>query len=390
MARNQKVKMKKNKSGSYKIWWDEYDTAGVRHQRSKTKPNFREAEAFRRETVDRLRMGMATKENITVEKYLEEFMESSVVGKMSPATEDVYAHRIKKYIVPTLGQIKLRELRPAQIRQAYNTVLKQGLTAGTVSNYFTPLKAALTKAYQDEILTENPMNRVAKLTKKDELINKKAREVAQIPTLEQAIKIMDYFKDKDSHMYIPVVLAIYTGIRREEIAALTWNDIDLEKGIIYIDKAMVRKKGVGMVVKETKTESSTRAFVIPPSLVEILRQHKIYNREMQIKFRQIWNKNDHIWISPEGQPLTIDTMSDRFTQDYRKLRKLDPTLPHTTFHKLRGTNSTLMDQVGVSDKARSVRLGHANPRITNKHYTAVPEMVDREVANKLDTLLNQR
>ena len=384
IMRNTRVNMKKQKNGTYKVWWDEYDHLSKRHQRSKICKDRIEGERVRREALDRLLQGIPTKNNITVNQYLVEWLENFVEGKKTSNTEYSYNVNLNKHVMPRLGRIKLRDLRPLHIQSCINELLKEGKSNNTVCTIMAALRCGLNQAVREEVIQINPMDKIKmpKRTFKADIFDPfdDSQELSLSPS--QVQRLFEHFDG--TPLFIPVVLSVCLGLRRGEIAALTWGDVDFDRSMIRINKARKRHIKIGIVTGEPKTASSKRFFVAPGIVIHILREEKQNQRTKRMRASKPYNQSEWIWCNDQGEQYSLEYMSRYFRKHYDKLDRM----PSITFHDLRKTNGTLMTQAGVPDKVRSARLGHATTQITNQTYTHVLYEMDKDAAKKLNTLIN--
>lgn len=175
---------------------------------------------------------------------------------------------------------------------------------------------------------------------------------------EGDIKHLIHFTE-NTELYLPVMIALYTGMRRGEIAAIKWSEVDLDKQIVLV-KHSVTKSPDGLKLKTTKSGKS-RNIAISQSLVSALRKQQVKLKEQQLKFGGKY-KEDLVYPTLNGSITNPDKISSAFKRLTKK-----HNLPYT-FHSLRHTHVALMIKQGESPKFIADRLGHSTINITMDLY----------------------
>lgn len=177
-------------------------------------------------------------------------------------------------------------------------------------------------------------------------------------TFEEVEKISPVAKEMTPYQWVSVPLLTYTGMRREELLALTWEDIDMDKKLIYIHKTNTTSSEKSVSIEErTKTESGTRPIPISDPLYEALKLHR---DTLQIK-------GSH-WIIRqlrEDKPMN----ANNFSRNMRKWRDNAGVKADVSCHAFRHLYSTLLAVNGVDVNRAMSLLGHGDPRMYTKVYT---------------------
>jgi integrase len=186
---------------------------------------------------------------------------------------------------------------------------------------------------------------------------------------------------KASRLYLPVALAVSTGMRRGELLALRWAEVDLDKAQISVNRSLEQTKA-GLTFKTPKTERSRRRIALPKVIVKLLRAHKASQAAEKLRLGPIYQDRGFVCARPDGTPWPPDTFSTLFAAHIRRHK-----LPPVRFHDLRHTHATQLLKQGVHPKIVSERLGHSNISITLDTYSHVlPGMQEQAVA-AIDTVL---
>ncbi|HZY97928.1 MAG TPA: site-specific integrase [Candidatus Cybelea sp.] len=195
----------------------------------------------------------------------------------------------------------------------------------------------------------------------------------------------------DSEMGAAVVLAIGSGLRRGELLALRWADVDLEAATLRVNRALEcvaivdpddpENRTPELRFKEPKTSGSRRSIPLPRFAVERLRQHR---REQKDRFDALgtWRTNDSLVFDRGGEPWNPNTFGTEFAKRARKMK-----LPPVRLHDLRHSYASLMLESGVDLKTVSQALGHSTIRITADTYAHVTPAMQQSAAERLDRIV---
>ena len=321
----------------------------------------KEADKFLTEKLNEIENGIfVDSKNMTLAEYLNYWYEQCCINKLSPTTYESYKRNIDKYIIPQLGNVKLSNLLPLQLQSFYNS-LTTTLSNTSIVYIHRILHSALNQAMKWDLVVRNVANNVEP--------PKKDKYKATILDSKQLSKLIEAIKD--TYIYIPVMIAISTGMRRGEVLGLMWENIDLENATLKVVQAVYPTKN-GLVVLPPKTNTSIRKISLPPTLIDILRKYQNRNGHLS---KYVCTLEDGTLISPSS-------LNHKFKQVLQ-----DNNLPSIRFHDLRHSHASLLLSQGVQAKVISERLGHSNINITMDLYSHIYEATNIEVANNFDVFL---
>ena len=197
---------------------------------------------------------------------------ATVREEVSPKTYERYSEIARHFLVPALGNLELGKLAPSHIQEAYNGWAMGGrrdgkaggLSARTRRHIHRILRSALARAVEQQIIARNPADVFKKRLPKVE------RHVPTTLTAEQSARLLQAIAH--SRVYWPVLLALSTGMRRGEVLAVRWKNVDLELGILRVMESLEQTKA-GIRFKSPKN-GRHRAITLPRYAVEELRRLK--------------------------------------------------------------------------------------------------------------------
>ena len=285
-------------------------------------------------------------------------------------TRTDYENRIYNHIIPEIGKIPLNRMSQSDLQQFYAKektdgrklhakTYGKGLSDRTIRGIHANCRTALQRAVQDGLIRTNPAVGC-------KLPPKKAREM-QVLTQNEILRFLHQAKEEG--YYELFLLELGTGMRRGELMALQWDDLDFETGVLNVNKQVYAVNGE-LQFSEPKTKNSIRKIVLPPSVVEVLREYK--------------KTVDSRWMFPspvkEDRPITPPSVVRKRLQ----LILEHAGCKHVRFHDLRHTFATLALQNGMDVKTLSAMLGHVSAATTLDIYTHITDDMQRTAAANID------
>jgi integrase len=318
------------------------------------------------------RVNLAPK-NIAVGEFLARWLDHAR-SQIAPRSHERYSDLIDTF-TRLIGNTALAKLQPVMISQVYAKALKSGrrdgkggLSARTVLCMHAVLHQALAQAVRWDLLGRNPADAVE--PPKVERRQMNALDTDATATLVEAAR---------SHrLHIPVLLAVMTGMRRGEIAALRWKSIDLERGTLAVVASAEQTKD-GAVREKPPKNGKGRAVELPALVVEELRRYRAQQAEGLLRLGIRLNDDHHVVTREDGLPLKPHSLSDEF-----RVFLLKRKLKRVRLHDLRHTHATLLLKGGVHPKIAQERLGHSSIALTLDLYSHVLPGMQRQAADMLD------
>ncbi|WP_067924771.1 site-specific integrase [Alicyclobacillus shizuokensis] len=310
----------------------------------------------------------------TVEAFLRAWLKDKQ-AQVRPSTFRTYEWLTRMHIIPNIGHIELEDLRPPHLQTFYRRLQEQDkpLSNRTILHVHLLLHEALDRAVKWGMVARNVADAVD--PPRPEIKRTK------VWTPEQAQKFLSVAQTNEPRFYIAFALAILTGMRKSEILALRWADIDWDNAVLYVNQTVTWTKQ-GPIFHEPKTDRSRRAVALSPETIEALRRHRVLQAGERLLYGPAYQDNGFVLARMDGRPLYPRTLDNAW---YRTLEAAD--VPKIRFHDLRHTHASLLLAQGVHPKIVSERLGHSTINITLDTYSHVLPGLQREVADRFDDLL---
>jgi integrase len=315
---------------------------------------------------------------LTVAEYVNSWL-AAPVG-ISPKTLERYKQLAAQQIIPHLGQIPLQKLDTDDLQNWHGKLLASGgkggrpLSAQTVGHAHRVLQRALNRAIAGKKLFRN----VAGL--KESRPPKVEQPQIEILSPQQ---IEDCLAKLAGHEFYPIVVAaLGTGLRRGELLALQWGNVDLDGASLRVERSLEETKE-GLRFKPPKSKAGRRTVSLPPSVVEVLRDHRRLQLERRVRLAMGRITDDALVFSePDGSKMSPDKLS----RDWCRLvaaRKL----PKISFHALRHSHVSALIAAGLDVYSVSRRIGHSDPAVTLRTYTHMFSKKDSAAAQAIEAAL---
>jgi integrase len=314
---------------------------------------------------------------ITVAQFLGRWLED-VKARVTTKTHERYGEIIRKNINPLLGVVVLTKLRPIQISDAYANALSTGrkggqggLASSTVRYMHVILKAAMGQAVRWQMLARNPVDAVNP--------PKIKRSAMTVYDLAQTADLIE--ATRGTRMTITVMLAVLCGLRRGEIAALRWRNVNLDTGQLAVTESAEQTIS-GVRYKQPKSGKG-RAVALSARVVNQLRAHRVQQAQELLKLGISLTDDAFVVAQVDGRPLQPRSI----THQWHLLLANNKALPRIRFHDLRHAHATHMLASGVHPKIASERLGHSKVGITMDLYSHVMPGMQEDAAARVDRAL---
>ena len=289
--------------------------------------------------------------------------------RLRPSTQLNYESWIYHHLIPGVGEIPLNQLTQAELQQFFRRMKESGRKANverrgpgmadrSVRSCHAVCQMALDKAVEEKLIHFNPAVGC-------KLPPMKGKEM-KILTQEEIQRFL--IQAKAEGMYELFLLELTTGMRRGELLALRWDDLDFATGKLRIDK-QVYPVGGKLIISEPKTKAANRTIILPPAMVELLAEYKkgVFS-ELMFPSR----------TKPE-QPIDPGYVRKRLQVILERAG-----CKRVRFHDLRHTFATLSLENGMDVKTLSTIIGHVSSATTLNTYTHITDEMRRKAALSID------
>jgi integrase len=322
----------------------------------------------RRDAEKELRKMLASLDNdtyikpnkLTVTDLCEKFLSSYTSidgkdGKVKDTVQDSYIEHCRNHIIPNLGYYDVSKVTTGICQDFLDNLKpvakgKEKLSPTTCNHIRTRLIQVFNFGIRQELIVKNPAKGTDKA--KTETEEMQILDDAELRTLLSACT--------GNYWDIPIRIAAFTGMRQGEILGLRWNNVNLEKRTIFIERSLSYSKAAkGYKLTDCKTDGSRRTIKVSQMLMEALKKHKAEQDALKEKNATTWIDRNLVCCRDNGEYL-CGTNLTRGLQDILETAKIR----RIRFHDLRHTHASHLIRSGANIKYISARLGHASTRIT--------------------------
>lgn len=354
--------------GRYVIGYDDNGNPKTKNVLAKTKKECIEKLEKLREECGGLRP-TKVKSEMHFGDWMDFWFQNYCKPRIRESTQESYEGWIYNHLIPGLGKTPLNKLTQADLQQFFHTMKKSGrhihvdkfgteMADRSVRSCHAVCQMALDKAVEENLIRTNP----AKGCKLPPLKNREMK----VLTKEEIQRFL--IQAKEEGLYEIFLLELTTGLRRGELVALKWDDLDFKTGKLRISKQVYRVKGE-MVVNEPKTKASIRTIILPPAMVEVLREYK----------RGVFSE----WMFPSrikiGQPVDPAYIRKRLHVVLERAG-----CKRVRFHDLRHTFATMSLESGMDVKTLATIIGHESSTTTLNIYTHITNEMQKNAAIDID------
>ena len=302
----------------------------------------KEAEKKRDEAKKLVDSGLDLSSNTTVEEFVKLWLEEYKKGDVRDSTYMNQKSVLYKHVVPVIGSVKVRDVKPAHIQHVLRAMGDKAKS--TQQHVLSITKSMFDVAVENSLILKNPCTKSIK-AKGDETKEKEPL------TPEQADLLLD--RARGTSLYLFVLLGLNAGLRRGELLALQWSDIDFDSGTLSVRRnlATTQANPNGELSAELKTDAARRTIPLPWSVIDELRAAKA--------------KSKSVFVIPDYRGSFFNISS--FNHNWNRLREGLPFEVHP--HLMRHTRITRWFEQGLDLKEIQYLAGHSTLAMTLGVYT---------------------
>ncbi len=314
-----------------------------------------EARKALEQILQKLQPGSRSEAYYSAREFIEREWIPRMLPTLKPSTQSSYRTNLNRYVLPWLGETRLRDLRKGDIQAWLSALSESGLSRQTVKNIWSALSSVLRTAVDWGYIKENAAHGVR-------FPARQPRAAVFLPTPDQLAQVLHQLPEP-SHLLL--LLLVATGLRVGEAMGLRWGDIDLNRKTLTVRRDVWHGK-----VNSPKYVASERVIPLGPILARYLKTRANIPEQ---------------WVFEGDSGNTLDPRNLARRQLYPVLDRLG--LPRFSWHRLRKLHSTYLGDLKVAPRILQAQLGHADAALTLNVYTQVIPESQRRAIESLEGLL---
>jgi integrase len=279
--------------------------------------------------------------------------------RYKPSVVREYERSLRLHVLPALGGARLSRIQRRDVQRLVDELLASGADPSTIRNALKPLQVIFRRAIEDGDLAVNPCERLR-------LPAPRGRR-ERIASPSEAAALIAALCSEDRALW---GCAFYAGLRRGELRALIWDDVDLADGLIRVERSMSGHGETG----GPKSRAGRRSVPIVAALRDLLVEHKLVTRRA----------GGLVFGSSGAQPFTPTAVRKRALTAWRRAE-----LKPIGLHECRHTFASLLIAAGVNAKAITAYLGHASIQTTFDLYGHLMPGNEEEAVALVDAYLER-
>jgi integrase len=291
---------------------------------------------------------------VAVGQFLDQWERDWAIGNVSPKTLERYTELLRLHVRPHIGTVLLQKINASALAELYGRLQRDGkLAPRTVGHVHRVLHRALGHAAQWGLIAQNVVDLVQPPRVEEEEIS--------IVRADQVAELLRRLQGRS--VYPLAAIALSTGMRRGELLALRWGDVDLDRAVIRVEQS-IETTTAGLRFKPPKTRHGRRSITVPPTIVALLRSlwRKIHERRLALGLGKA-PAEALVFANLDGNPLHPQGVTKQWKRAMTAISMTDVTL-----HSLRHTHASQLIAAGLDVLTISRRLGHGSPAITLRVY----------------------
>jgi integrase len=311
----------------------------------------------------------------TLSEFIDRWLSDWAPANVTPKTLERYKQLTSLHVKPHLGASRLQKVKALHFAELYGKLQRAkadggaGLHPRTVGHVHRLAHRILSHALKWGLLVSNPVSSADPPPVE--------RTEIEIMTPDQVNAVLPALRGRT--IYPIAVLGLATGMRRGELLALRWGDVDFDAGKVRVERSLEQTKA-GLRFKSPKTKSGRRNVSLPASVVTELRAH--WRRQQEGRLALGIGKasgEDLVFTRADGATIIPDALSKEWARLVRSLK-----LPDVTLHAWRHTHASQLIAAGLDIVTVSRRLGHGNPSITLTVYAHLFSNTDARAAEIIE------
>ena len=318
---------------------------------------------------------------MTFRAFCNSLYDKNHLQTLKPRTISEYRIIIDSRLLPFFGDMQLRSITPLDVRKWLSSLDRKdgsdkSLSRNSAGVWFRTLSAILGKAYEWELIDENPCKRVKSPSKPQSEV-----KALQIEDFRKIVEKLPEYHDHRVRLFIQLMLS--TGIREAEAAGLEWRDVDFKNFSLSINRTSQYIPGQGMVETTPKSKTSVRSIPISEDLVRELENYRIWQEEQIQKLDGLYEgaigERTRLFTTLTGKPVYDSTL-----RSWLKKYLTWCEVPPVTVHGLRHTFASILIADGVDPRTTAAILGHSSPSLVMNVYANPQDEAKRKAITKIN------
>lgn len=288
---------------------------------------------------------------------------------------------LNKHILPLFGERRISKISipycQKQVNHWYSYYKKYSNLIGMTNSIFQYAKSL-------RLIRRNPMEGVIRPKRQKQIDEEKY--TAPFYTKAEVLYFLQIAKKYPDPLYPMFHILTFTGLRKGELLALRWKDIDFKRGTLSVKQTLTTVEDWKLAFQTPKTEKSLRTISIDNQTLSIFRQCILKQKAFFLKTgrKPVENGAQLLFTTEENKPHYLDFLNHNLTKILKENK-----LKHMTVHGFRHTHCSLLFESGASIKEVQVRLGHTDVRTTMDIYAHVSEQKKEETADRFADYMNK-
>jgi integrase len=358
-------------------------------RRQVTKGGFtgsRAAKTARDQVLADVRAGLSVDNRmLTVGEYLTSWLDAKVAAEaVRPKTEAAYRDHVTRFFLPTIGSVRLADLTPRHIERAFAAIRAEhpNLSASSLSRIRATLRSALNTAVKRGEIARNAAQYID------------TPPIHRTPVRPWEPEEVAAFLDAPTvraHRLHPLFhVAIFTGLRRGELAGLRWQDIDLDGAALTVRQQIVNVGAKTWVTPPKTASGENRRVDLDGATVAVLRSLKATQSAERLAWGPGWADTGLVFAKEDGTGWHPDSIRQAFDRLIHTVKVDGQPLRRVRFHDLRHAQASLMLAAGVPLAVVSKRLGHSQLAVTSDTYSHLIAGAGKAAAEAAAALVQPR
>lgn len=352
-----KMDGKKDNKQKYRVFVNYVDGAGKYQKKSKIVYGMDEAKECERLLSSQIKEDKPIAK-MTVQNFLDEYI-ANKKHEVRQSSLEKSQRILKNHIVPHLGTLKLEALNAKKLQEWKTLIAEKDISVKTKQNIYKELHAFLNYGVKLEYFPRNPLDNIGNF--KDVYFESETKKFNYY-TAEEFKNFISVAKAnchtlKDFGVYVFFNIAFYTGMRKGEINALKWSDIEDDK-YIHVRRSVSQKiKGCPIVETPPKNKSSYRTLQMPQPLIEILHEHRK-------RYGKVSSFTEDFRVCGGASCISDTSLSDK-----NRYFAEEAHIPSIRIHDFRHSHASLLANEGINIQEIARRLGHSDVKMTWNTYS---------------------